>query len=128
TAVPAEIEARILSNVPVNAEYWLMELEVPEEASRAVPGQFFHLLCPQKDELQPFFRRPMSIYRIARGQLSFLYKVTGTGTLAMTRLAAGENFNIFGPLGIGFTLPEDQAPIVILGRGVGLATMAPLVP
>src|SRR5690606_11036491 len=39
----------------------------------------------------------------------------------------GERFNIFGPLGIGFSLPPDKAPVVVLARGVGLATMAPLV-
>lgn len=125
-----ETEARILSNDPVNAEYRLMVLQVPGGVDGVEPGQFFHLLCPQKGELQPFFRRPMSVYRIepAEGRLSFLYKVTGTGTLAMAGLGAGESFNILGPLGLGFTLPPDRAPVVVLGRGVGLATMAPLVP
>lgn len=134
TAVPGpsaiEFDALILSNDPVNEEYKLMVLEVPEAATRSAPGQFFHLLCPQKGALQPFFRRPMSVYRIEpeAGRLSFLYKVAGTGTRAMAELTAGETFNILGPLGIGFSLPEDQAPIVVLARGVGLATMAPLVP
>lgn len=125
-----EFDALILSNDAVNREYRLMVLEVPEGAADAAPGQFYHLLCPQQGQLQPFFRRPMSIYRIepeAR-RLSFLYKVTGTGTRAMAELGAGESFNIFGPLGVGFTLPDDEAPIVVLARGVGLATMAPLVP
>src|SRR5690606_32821266 len=44
------------------------------------------------------------------------------------RMQAGESFNILGPPGIGFSLPEGEAPIVVLARGVGLATMAPLVP
>src|SRR5690606_38935455 len=125
---PAEVDARVLSNEAVNQEYRLIELAVPESATRALPGQFFHLLCPQKDGLQPFFRRPMSIYRIGSQRLAFLYKVTGTGTRAMALLEPGEVFNIFGPLGVGFTLPPGKAPIVVLARGVGLATMAPLVP
>jgi dihydroorotate dehydrogenase electron transfer subunit len=129
-AAPAEYDAVIVSNEAVNDEYRLMTLDVPEPATRAVPGQFYHLLCPQKGELQPFFRRPMSIYRIEpdKGRLSFLYKVTGTGTRAMALMDEGETFNIFGPLGVGFSLPANRAPIVVLGRGVGLATMAPLVP
>jgi dihydroorotate dehydrogenase electron transfer subunit len=125
-----EFDAEVLCNDPVNEEYNLMAVSVPEQATGAVPGQFFHLLCPQKDALQPFFRRPMSVYRIepeAR-RLSFLYKVTGTGTRAMAAMKAGETFNMLGPLGIGFSLPADAAPIVVLARGVGLATMAPLIP
>lgn len=126
---PAEIEAVVLSNEAVNAEYFRMVLSVPPAATRAVPGQFFHLLCPHKGGLQPFFRRPMSIYSIdpEGGRIAFLYKVTGTGTRAMAELVAGETFNIFGPLGVGFSLPPEQKPIVVLARGVGLATMAPLV-
>ncbi|WAP69735.1 dihydroorotate dehydrogenase electron transfer subunit [Jiella pelagia] len=125
-----EFDARIVSNEPVNAEYRLMTVAVPDGAAEARPGQFFQILCPHSGALQPFFRRPMSIYRIdpAAGQLSFLYKVTGTGTRTMAELEAGDTINLFGPLGNGFTLPENGAPIVLLGRGVGLATMAPLVP
>ncbi len=125
-----EFDGEVLANDAVNAEYRLMVLAVPEHATRAVPGQFFHLLCPQKNALQPFFRRPMSIYRIEPEacRLSFLYKVTGVGTRAMAMMGTGEKLNMLGPLGVGFSLPANGAPIVALARGVGLATMAPLVP
>ena len=74
----------------------------------------------------------MSIYAIDAegGRISFLYKVTGTGTKALAKLGIGERLDMLGPLGIGFSLPPDTAtghktPIVILARGVGLATLAP---
>lgn len=125
-----EFDARIVSNEPVNAEYRLMTVEVPDGTAEARPGQFFQILCPHSGTLQPFFRRPMSIYRIEpeAGRLAFLYKVTGTGTRTMAELAPGASINLFGPLGNGFSLPKDGTPIALLGRGVGLATMAPLVP
>ena len=126
----AEYDAVVVSNDLVNPEYRLLVLDVPPAATQAVPGQFFHLLCPQSGQLQPFLRRPMSIFRIdtESGRLAFLYKITGLGTAAMARLAPGDDFNIFGPLGIGFSAPAPGAPIVVLARGVGLATMGPLVP
>jgi len=126
----AEYDTRVVSNDLVNAEYRLLVLDVPPEATRAVPGQFFHLLCPQHGQLQPFFRRPMSIFRIdpENARLAFLYKVTGRGTATMATLAPGDTFNILGPLGIGFSVPPGGTPIVVLARGVGLATMGPLVP
>ncbi len=125
----AEYDTIVVSNDLVNSEYRLLVLDVPREAAHAVPGQFFHLLCPTQGELQPFFRRPMSIFRFdpEAARLAFLYKVTGRGTGAMATLKPGDPFNILGPLGIGFTLPSAGEPIVLLARGVGLATMAPLV-
>ena len=73
-------------------------------------------------------RRPMSIYRVNRpdAQLEFLYKCEGRGTIGMGMLGTGDEFNIFGPLGIGFWLDPAWKKIVVLGRGVGLATLAPL--
>ncbi|MCC5978913.1 MAG: dihydroorotate dehydrogenase electron transfer subunit [Salinarimonas sp.] len=124
-----EERAEILRHEAVNGEYRLMQVAAPAQAKLARAGQFFHLLCPQDDALKPFFRRPMSIYAIDAegGRISFLYKVTGTGTKALAKLAIGERLDMLGPLGIGFSLPRGKAPIVILARGVGLATLAPLV-
>lgn len=123
-----EFVCRVLANDPVNNQYRYLALAAPPLALTVRPGQFFHLLCPQVDGLKPFFRRPMSVYRVdrRRGRIGFLYKETGVGTRAMATLAPGDGFNIVGPLGKGFTLPGDGKPIVLLARGVGLATLAPL--
>ena len=44
----------------------------------------------------------------------------------MAMLVPGDDFNIVGPLGVGFKLQSGWKNIVVLGRGVGLATLAPL--
>jgi dihydroorotate dehydrogenase electron transfer subunit len=44
----------------------------------------------------------------------------------MAKLGPGDDFNIAGPLGHGFKLEPGWKNIVVLGRGVGLATLAPL--
>lgn len=118
----------VASNDWVNDEYKLLVLDVPERALRGYAGQFFHLLCPSPDGAEVWMRRPMSIYRINRdaGQIEFLYKCEGRGTRGMAMLEAGDEFNITGPLGIGFHLDPAWKNIVVLGRGVGLATLAPL--
>lgn len=118
----------VTSNAWVNDEYKLMVLEPPARALKAKAGQFFHLLCPSPDSAEIWMRRPMSIYRVDKdaGRLEFLYKCEGRGTQGMANLVAGDEFNIVGPLGIGFTLEPSWNNIVILGRGVGLATLAPL--
>ena len=123
-----EFICNVASNDWVNDEYRLMVLDVPKRALTAEAGQFFHLLCPTPDGAEVWMRRPMSIYRINQpaGQLEFLYKCEGRGTIGMGMLGAGDEFNIFGPLGVGFKLDPDWKNIVVLGRGVGLATLAPL--
>jgi dihydroorotate dehydrogenase electron transfer subunit len=88
----------------------------------------FHLLCPSPDGAEVWMRRPMSVYRVNKeaGQIEFLYKVEGRGTQGMAMLRPGDEFNVAGPLGNGFRLKPEWKNIVVLGRGVGLATLAPL--
>jgi len=118
----------VLSNDWVNDEYKLVVLAAPARALNAYAGQFFHLLCPSPDGAEVWMRRPMSIYRVDRdaGRLEFLYKCEGRGTRGMAILEPGDEFNITGPLGIGFSIDPTWKNIVVLGRGVGLATLAPL--
>ncbi|WP_366654840.1 dihydroorotate dehydrogenase electron transfer subunit [Fodinicurvata sp. EGI_FJ10296] len=124
----AERECAVISNDAVNAEYRMLVLSAPPVFTAAQPGQFFHLLCPRGGGEAPFFRRPMSVYRVDpdKGEVAFLYKVTGAGTESMAALRPGDGFNILGPLGIGFDLPDGIRHVLLLARGVGLATLAPL--
>jgi dihydroorotate dehydrogenase electron transfer subunit len=118
----------VVSNEWVNDRYKHLVLKAPEEALDVAAGQFFHLLCPSSDAGNPFRRRPMSVYQVNRDQrrIEFLYKCVGAGTQGMATLRTGDVFNIMGPLGIGFTVNPAWQHIVVLGRGVGLATLAPL--
>lgn len=90
------------------------------------PGQFFHIRCA--DEYYPFLRRPFSIYRINRDEqtIEFLYLVKGLGTKRLTEIRPGELVDVFGPLGKGFKLDERWDTILLLARGVGIATLAAL--
>jgi dihydroorotate dehydrogenase electron transfer subunit len=118
----------VVSNGWANPEYKHLILRVHAHALKAYAGQMFHLLCPSPDGAEVWMRRPMSVYRVNKpeGQVEFLYKVEGRGTRGMAMLKPGDEFNIVGPLGVGFKLAPDWKNIVVLGRGVGLATLAPL--
>lgn len=123
-----EFIGEVVANDWVNAEYKHLVLRVHEHALRAMAGQMFHLLCPSPDGAEVWMRRPMSIYRVdqAAGAIEFLYKVEGRGTRGMAKLERGDEFNVAGPLGHGFRLKPEWKNIIVLGRGVGLATLAPL--
>ncbi len=112
----------------VNAEYKHLVVEASAKALAVKPGQFFNLLCPSPDVGELFFRRPQSVYRIerARSRIEFLYKCVGRGTRGLATLEPGENLNMVGPLGVGFWLDPGWRHIVVLGRGVGIATLGPI--
>jgi dihydroorotate dehydrogenase electron transfer subunit len=118
----------VVGNYSVNDEYKHVVLKVHAHALKAYAGQMFHLLCPSPDGAEVWMRRPMSVYRVDKrnSQIEFLYKTEGRGTRGMAMLKPGDEFNIAGPLGVGFNLEPSWKNIVVLGRGVGLATLAPL--
>src|ERR1700722_8532411 len=117
-----EFIGEVVTNSLVNDEYRELILKVHARALTAYAGQMFHLLCPSPDGAEVWMRRPMSVYRIGKtdGQIEFLYKIEGRGTRGMALLAPGDDFNIAGPLGVGFRLEPEYKNIVVLGRGVGL--------
>lgn len=123
-----DVAARVAAHEWVNDEYRHLVLDAPAPAPQARAGQFFHLDCPRTGEDRPFLRRPMSVYKADphKGQVEFLYKVTGAGTRGLATLRVGDTLRMLGPLGVGFTLDARWRNVVVLGRGVGLATLAPL--
>jgi dihydroorotate dehydrogenase electron transfer subunit len=125
--IAAEL-AEVLANTAVNTEYRHLVVKCGQPAVSAVPGQFFQLLCPQPAGEQPYLRRPMSLYGVDpnTGTVEFLYKIAGAGTRGLAMLRPGDRLDIMGPLGVGFSLNPSCKHIVAVGRGAGLATLAPL--
>ena len=123
-----EMLCPVVAHEWINEEYKHLVVKATPKALAAQPGQFFHLLCPSPDEGAVWFRRPQSVYRVARssGRIEFLYKIAGRGTEGLATLEPGDVLNMLGPLGVGFKLEPQWKNVVVLGRGVGLATMAPI--
>ncbi|VVE17610.1 oxidoreductase [Pandoraea capi] len=121
---------RVLSHHAVNARYRYLRLQADADVALTTrPGQFYQLKCPVTDNEAPFLLRPMSVYGVGPepDTIEFLYNVTGVGTRALATLAEGATLDIVGPLGNTFTLNTDWKRVMFVARGVGLATMAPLV-
>ena len=127
--IPAEeAVCPVIAHDWVNDAYKHLVVAGSPKALAVKPGQFFNLLCPSPDEGELWLRRPQSVYRIdgARQRIEFLYKCVGRGTRGLATLKKGDMLNIVGPLGVGFHLDPSWRNIVVLGRGVGLATLAPI--
>lgn len=127
--IPAEESlCPVVAHDWINAEYKHLVVDASPKSLAVKPGQFFNLLCPSPDEGELWLRRPQSVYRIdrERGRIEFLYKCVGRGTNGLATLKRGDDLNMVGPLGVGFTVDPSWKHIVVLGRGVGLATLAPI--
>ena len=121
----------IVEHAWVNARYKYLRLKTPVPMARATAaGQFCQLACPVNETDKPFLHRPMSVYGIGpeEDRIEFLYHVKGVGTRSLERLRPGERMTITGPLGKGFSFSPQWKRVLLVARGVGLATMAPLAP
>ncbi len=99
---------------------WRMELACGA-AANARPGQFVSLYCADGAHLLP---RPISLCRIHPDRLVLVYRVAGAGTEMFSRLSAGDELDLMGPLGNGFPVREGRA--LLIGGGIGLPPLAAL--
>lgn len=99
------------------------ELFCPELVSGAAPGQFVHILPPGCT-----LRRPISICTLdaKRGKLTIAFEAKGPGTDALSNLCVGQNMDLLGPLGHGFTLYPEAKHVILVGGGIGNPPMLSL--
>lgn len=117
-----EQTVQIVSNERDTDLYFRLVARAPEIAPRVQPGQFVHVrILPLKEAL---LRRPFSVFQVAGDTFSILYKSVGRGTEVLSRMRAGEELSVIGPLGRGFTLPRagGETPLLVAG-GYGMAAM-----
>ena len=116
----------ILHNVKVGPVYFKMGLGFAELAQIARPGQF--VMVRPNDMRIPLLRRPFSVHNrlVKNGEVygfELLYKVVGQGTQALSEMKAGDELDVLGPLGNGFSCPEESRDVFLVAGGVGVAAL-----
>lgn len=75
----------------------------------------------------PLLRRPMGIYKISNADcVELLYQVVGKGTAIMAKMEDGEQVDLLGPFGNGFTVPQGIKEAFFIAGGVGVAPLVML--
>lgn len=120
------IKAKILLKEEVVPNIFLIKLLAPLIAQEAIPGQFMHIKCSQ--DYYPLLRRPISIHRIdkEKGEIFILFQVVGEGSKLLSQKAIGDELDILGPLGNGFNIYPQSQKIMIVGGGIGVASLLAL--
>lgn len=114
---------KVLKNNRLNSTNFCIELESKGKLPKIFPGQFVNVEIPANKNV--FLRRPFSIFEVdyEKNTLSLLVKILGKGSKTLTEITVGTDLNIIYPLGKGFTFPETNDKILLIGGGSGVAPM-----
>lgn len=118
---PFLVSGQIVENKEIYPGYFLIRANSPELAGRVVPGQFFDVRVTKRFDI--LLRRPFSIFDYDEKDISMLYEVVGKGTSLLSILKPGEELDILGPLGNGFTIPMEIDRVILVGGGIGVAPL-----
>ena len=124
-----DVEAKVLRNTRLSADYNIIALAAPEIASRVKPGQFV-VVKPGRGS-DPLLRRPFSVFEILRRDgaiegLTLLSKRVGVTTRMLLDAVQGDVVSCLGPLGKPFAPVDPPAQAWMVAGGVGLAPFATL--
>ncbi|MCR4337592.1 MAG: dihydroorotate dehydrogenase electron transfer subunit [Candidatus Omnitrophica bacterium] len=109
----------VVSNQKLSPCFYRLCFDAPQIVKTVQPGQFVHIRV--HDGLEPFFRRPFSVYR-AQKHVEIFYEAIGPGTEILTKKKKGDLLDVLGPLGTPFRLPsEDVEDVVMIAGGIGVA-------
>ena len=128
--MPVDVDAAVMSNTRLSADYSVLALAAPAIAEAAQPGQFVMLKTSRG--MDPLLRRPFSIFEVLRDDRGFptgitvLNKQIGKGTRLLYDVEPGACLQCLGPLGRPFEPVDPPAEAWMVAGGVGLAPFVTL--
>jgi dihydroorotate dehydrogenase electron transfer subunit len=116
----------VIENESLGA-YRVLKAADPGGAEPAA-GQFAMLAAAERwgagEDERPYVPRAFSYARFQDGEAHFLLEDVGPGTHRLCELGKGDGLWLLGPLGQGFTAPEQGRRALLVGGGVGIAPLA----
>lgn len=117
-----QARVRIVENVCVARDTYRVRFECPEIAREIVPGQFLMLRLAGLND--PLLGRPLALYDTvcdSSGEpvgVDVVYLTVGKMTRRLAHYVAGDELDVWGPLGNGFPAIETDHLIMVAG-GIG---------
>lgn len=115
-----QLNCKLIKKEQLKPDIFKFSLSAKEITDIAKPGQFIEIRVT--DGLDPFLRRPISIYNMDKenGVLEIIFRVQGKGTEILSRKQEEDFIDVVGPLGYGTFKYEDYKNIAVLGGGIGV--------
>jgi ferredoxin--NADP+ reductase len=114
---------KILSRKDLAPVVHLFEIEAPEVARKAQPGQFVVVRIDEKGERIPL---TFADWDPKSGRVTIIFMEVGATTCRLGKLQAGDSIeNFVGPLGVP-THTEKFGTVICIGGGIGVAPITPI--
>ncbi len=119
--MPIQTLATVAEMIHVNSFAWSMTLEMDHSIypSFRSPGQFVHVKCGHSRLL----RRPISVCSYSADKpgvlLRLVFEIRGEGTAWLARRRLGDQVDLLGFLGNGFSM-EPTGRYLLVGGGIGV--------
>lgn len=101
-----------------------LTVALPESAGRIEGGQFLNIATGDGSRL---LKRPFGIVKAEGNDVTVCFQIKGEGTVALSNAKVGDKLAVLLPLGNGFNIPEDAKNVVIIGGGVGIFPLVPVI-
>ncbi|HEY1190134.1 MAG TPA: dihydroorotate dehydrogenase electron transfer subunit [Gemmata sp.] len=116
------LTAPVLEHVPLAERTYRVRLRTPELAAAIRPGQFVMLRLPNTTD--PLLGRPFALYdTVLEGgkpvAIDVVYLVVGKMTGRLTEVRAGEELQVWGPLGKPFLDVGTPGRVTLVAGGIG---------
>lgn len=117
--MPVVTKSKLIKKEELKPDIFKFSIQSKEISETAKPGQFLEIRVTEG--IEPFLRRPISIYNIDKENeiIEFIFRVQGKGTEILSKKEEGSLIDIVGPLGHGTFKYEKYKKINILGGGIG---------
>lgn len=118
--MPKQVLAELVQKEEIIKGIYKFSVKTGEIVEVSKPGNFIEIRV--SDQVEPFLRRPISIYNLDKenGILEFIFQVKGKGTEILSRKEIGDKIDIIGPLGYGTFKIEKFNKLAIIGGGIGI--------
>jgi len=115
----------ITENKKVSADAYRMTLKTEKNLPEIIGGQFLQLAIPGRPDMP--LRRPFCICQFHGRFISIYYAVVGKGTAVMAGMKKGTETKCALPLGNGFVLKDEYKNVALIGGGLGVAPLLPVI-
>lgn len=113
----------ILKNERIADGMFWLQVKAPEIARHARPGQFVHVRVTGPSV--QFLRMPFAVYDVTGRQdvVDICYQVLGEGTRQLSGLSCGDELDLIGPIGNGWSVPSGAKHALMIAGGVGVPAL-----
>lgn len=119
-----ELVATVKKVENIAENVWALTVTLPESAGEIKGGQFLNISTGDGSRL---LKRPFGIVKAEGNDVTVCFQVKGEGTVALSQAKIGDKLAVLLPLGNGFIIPESAKNIVVIGGGVGIFPLVPVI-